>query len=318
MQWNKYTIHTTYGAEEAVNGLLLDLGISSIEIEDRKLPSPEMSGGLFGDVVPDWDASDDHAVISFYTDGEGDDEELLKEIREKLSKLGQYLDIGTAEIVKDTTREEDWIDRWKEHFHSFYIDDILIVPGWEEEETVPKEGTSLVLHIDPGTAFGTGAHESTRLAIRAIRKYLKKGDRVLDIGTGSGILGIVALKSGASSVFGTDLDENTLPAIEENLMKNEIPDGSFEMILGDIAKSEMVQEKAGYDAYDLCCANIIAEILCDITPQVPAHLKKGGIYVTSGILTEKEDLVIQSALASGMSVVEILHEGEWSGIVFKR
>ena len=318
MQWKKYTIHTTAGAEEAVNGLLLALGISSIEIEDRKLPSPEISGGLFGDVVPDWDESDENARISFYTDGDGDDEELLREVKKKLSELSQYLDIGSAEIVRDTTREEDWINRWKEHFHAFYIDDILIVPGWEEKETVPEEGTSLVLNIDPGTAFGTGAHESTRLAIRAIRKYVKEGDRVLDIGTGSGILGIVALKSGATSVFGTDLDDNTLPAIEENLMKNEIPDGSFEMILGDIAKSKEVQERAGYDCYDLCCANIIAEILCDITPQVPAHLKKGGIYVTSGILREKEEMVINSALASGMSVLEILHEGEWSGIVFKR
>lgn len=197
------------------------------------------------------------------------------------------------------------------------MDDIWIQPTWEADEAVPAD-IAMLLHIDPGTAFGTGAHESTQLAIRALRKYLKKGGRVLDVGTGSGILGIVALKSGATHVFGTDLDENTLPAITDNLAANGIDDRDFERVLGNIADDRAVQDAAGYECYDVVCANIIAEILAGITPEIPRHLKPGGIYITSGILNEREELVREAAGKAGLRETEVTRQGGWSSMVFTK
>ena len=220
-------------------------------------------------------------------------------------------------MAESSTKEEDWINNWKEHFHRFRVDDIVIEPTWEAG-TGEYGDAAMVLRIDPGTAFGTGAHESTQIAIRALRKYLKPGDRVLDIGTGSGILGIVSLKSGAESVFGTDLDPNTIPAIEDNLAQNGIDREKFTYVIGNIADDPAVAGQAGFESYDITAANIIAEILTGITPVVPRHLKKGGLYITSGILTEKEPLVLEAAEKAGLSYVETIRMGEWSGIIFRK
>ncbi len=317
MEWKRFTIHTTEEAEDLVTGMLYERGFDSVEIGDRRPVTPEESGGLFGDVVPEMPEDDHLAEISFYTEGDRDSGEVLASVREGLDALREILDIGSGEIEESVTRQEDWINNWKDYFHSFSVDDIFIRPSWEQDTEVP-EGASMVLCIDPGTAFGTGAHESTQLAIRALRKYLKRGDAFLDVGTGSGILGIVALKSGASRVFGTDLDANTLPAIEDNLAANGIGEDRFRRVLGDITDDPAVQEAAGFEQYDIAAANIIAEILCGITPQIPRHLKKGGIYITSGILEGREELVIRAAEAAGMELVEINALGEWRGIVFRR
>ncbi|MDO4619892.1 MAG: 50S ribosomal protein L11 methyltransferase [Lachnospiraceae bacterium] len=316
MEWNKYTIHTTEEAEDMVSGMLAELGFEGIEIEDKRPMTAEESGGMFGDVVPDFGPDDHLADISFYADKDEDSSEIIRKVEEALEELRSFMEIGEGTISLSETAEEEWINNWKEYFHSFRIDDILIEPTWEKGSAQEKDA-AMVLHIDPGTAFGTGAHESTQLAIRSLRKYLKEGDRFLDVGTGSGILGIVALKSGASHVFGTDLDENTLPAISDNLLENDIREEDFERVLGNIADDPATQEKAGFGIYDVACANIIAEILTEITPQIPAHLKKGGYYITSGILQEKEHLVIDAAEKAGMQVVEIMHQGEWSGITFR-
>ena len=318
MEWTKYTIHTKEEAEEAVISVLMNFGITGVEIEDKKPVTPEESGGLFGDVVPEMPEDDHKAAISFYLEDteNGDNTGLIGQIREALREMRSFTDIGEADITESRTAEEDWINNWKQYFHSFMVDDILIEPTWE----AGKEDTdaSLVIHIDPGTAFGTGAHESTQLAIRGLRKYIKQGDRFLDVGTGSGILGIIALKSGAEYVFGTDLDENVLPAVRDNLAANGVPEDSFDIVLGNIADNEDVKRQAGYGCYDIAAANIIAEILVDITPAVSAHLKRGGVYITSGILTEKENLVLEAAKTAGFQVLEINRMGEWSGIVFRK
>ena len=316
MEWNKYTIVTAEEAEEIVCALLGELEIYSVEIEDKKPVSPDESGGLFGDVVPELPEDDHIARISFYLDADEDPELYLARLRAGLKELSETMGTGESRILASKTAEEDWINNWKEHFQAFRIDDILIRPTWQELTEEEAEGASMVLRIDPGTAFGTGKHESTQLAIHALRKYIKPGMRFLDIGTGSGILGIIALKSGAESVFGTDLDPNTLPAIKENLVENEIPSGSFTRILGNLADDREVQDAAGYHAYDVACANIIAEILAEITPQVPFHLREGGVYITSGILREREDLVREAARKAGLTEIETNRMGEWSCIVF--
>ena len=317
MEWKRFTIHTTEEAEELVTALLAELGIEAVEVTDKRPFSAEESGGLYGDVVPEMPEDDHLAELSFYMEKDADCDSLLKELRSRLETLRNTMDIGSGRIEESVTREEDWINNWKDYFHSFRVDDILIRPSWESDKTEAGDA-AMVLEIDPGTAFGTGAHESTQLAIRALRKYLKSGDSFLDIGTGSGILGIIALKSGASEVFGTDLDPNTLPAIEENLEANGLSDSHFVRVLGNIADDPAVQEAAGFTHYDVVAANIIAEILSEITPRVPAHLKEGGYYITSGILEGHEDIVIDAAEKAGLRVTEINRLGEWMSIVFRK
>ena len=317
MEWKRFTIHTTEEAEEPVTALLAELGIEAVEVTDKRPFSAEESGGLYGDVVPEMPEDDHLAELSFYMEKDADCDSLLKELRSRLEALRNTMDIGSGRIEESVTREEDWINNWKDYFHSFRVDDILIRPSWESDKTEAGDA-SMVLEIDPGTAFGTGAHESTQLAIRALRKYLKSGDSFLDIGTGSGILGIIALKSGASEVFGTDLDPNTLPAIEENLEANGLSDSNFVRVLGNIADDQAVREAAGFAHYDVVAANIIAEILSEITPQVPAHLKEGGYYITSGILEGHENIVISAAEKAGLRVTEINRLGEWMSIVFRK
>ena len=317
MEWKRFTIHTTEEAEEPVTALLAELGIEAVEVTDKRPFSAEESGGLYGDVVPEMPEDDHLAELSFYMEKDADCDSLLKELRSRLEAFRNTMDIGSGRIEESVTREEDWINNWKDYFHSFRVDDILIRPSWESDKTEAGDA-AMVLEIDPGTAFGTGAHESTQLAIRALRKYLKSGDSFLDIGTGSGILGIIALKSGASEVFGTDLDPNTLPAIEENLEANGLSDSHFVRVLGNIADDPAVQEAAGFAHYDVVAANIIAEILSEITPRVPAHLKEGGYYITSGILEGHEDIVIDAAEKAGLRVTEINRLGEWMSIVFRK
>ena len=317
MEWKRFTIYTTEDAEDSVCAMLDELGFGSVEIEDKKPVSPDESGGLFGDVVPEMPENDHLAAITFYTDSDADSEEVLTKVRGGLDELRAYVEIGEGRVEESSTKEEDWINNWKQFFHSFMIDDLLIEPSWESGRNL-DEHPGMVVRIDPGTAFGTGAHESTQLAIRALRKYLREGDAFLDIGTGSGILGIVALKSGAGSVFGTDLDPNTLPAIEENLQRNGIDGKHFQRILGNIIDDPAVQEAAGEECYDIAAANIIAEILTEITPSAYRCLKKGGIYITSGILHEREEMVKEAAEKAGFRVLEINRMGEWSGIVFRK
>jgi ribosomal protein L11 methyltransferase len=319
MKWTKYTIHTTEEAEEMISALLDQQGITSIEVEDKKPVTAEENGGYFGDVVPEMPVDDHLADISFYLTKDQEEEAVLAAVREGIEAMRSYADVGDGSISAETTSDEDWVNNWKQYFHSFSIDDIYIEPTWEAGTDREAEGmkqASMVLRIDPGTAFGTGKHESTQLAIRAIRKYVKAGDQFLDIGTGSGILGIIALKSGAEHVFGTDLDDNTLPAIQDNLKQNGIQDEQFTRILGNIADDKDTQDMIGYGRYDVAAANIIAEILECVTPAVPAALKKGGIYITSGILREREQLVYDAAEKAGLSHLETEHMGDWSCIVF--
>ena len=318
MEWMKYTINTTEEAEDLVCSMLNDFGIMNVEIEDKAPVSPGENGGYFGDVVPDLGFDDHTAKVSFYQeipedDPEFDEDEILRKVGRGLLDLQNMgVRIGSAQIDISTTAQEDWANNWKQYFHQFMVDDILIIPSWEDVE--PEQEASMVLRIDPGIAFGTGKHESTQLAIRGLRKYLKEGMRVLDIGTGSGILGIIALKSGASYVLGTDLDVNTLEAIAENIEKNEVDPETFAYVIGNIQDDPAIQEYAGGD-YDIVVANIIAEILAGITPVVPNHLKKGGIYITSGILITHAQVVRDAMAAAGLTIIEENEMGEWESIV---
>ena len=204
------------------------------------------------------------AYLSFYLEEDADQEAVLGRVREELETLRGFMEIGEGTIVQSQTEEKDWINNWKEYFHQFYVDDILIIPSWEEVKEEDKDKN--ILHIDPGTAFGTGMHETTQLCLRQLKKYVKPGMTLLDVGTGSGILSIAALKMGAGKAVGTDLDPCALSAVLENLEANEIPKEAMEVYIGNLIDDKSLREKAGYEAYDLVTANILTEVLVPLTP----------------------------------------------------
>ena len=316
MKWNKYTLKINADAEDIVSATLAEVGVQGVEIEDKKPLTGEELKGMFVDIAPSFPVDDNIAYMHFYMDPDEDNEEILEAARRELDSLREFTDIGEAVITRSETEDKDWINNWKEYFHHFYVDDILIVPSWEE---IPEgDEDKMILHIDPGTAFGTGMHETTQLCIRQLKKYVKPGDKILDVGTGSGILGIVALKLGAGSAVGTDLDPCTVNAVKENKETNDIKDESFSLILGNIIDDKEVQNSVGYDKYDIATANILADVLVPLAPQIIKHIKKGGILITSGILDVKEKEVADALVKAGFTIEEVTAQGEWVSITARR
>lgn len=316
MKWNKYTLKINEDAEDIVIATLAEIGVQGVEIEDKKPLTQEEMDQMFVDIAPSFGEDDKIAYLHFYLEPEEDNDAILTAANEELEALRQFMDIGEAKISKSQTEDKDWINNWKEYFHHFYVDDILIVPSWEEVPAGDED--KMILHIDPGTAFGTGMHETTQLCIRQLKKYVKSGMKVLDVGTGSGILSIVAIKLGAQSALGTDLDPCTINAVKENKEVNEIPEEAFQLVLGNIIDDPQVQEMAGYEKYDLATANILADVLIPLAPQVWKHLKKDGILICSGILDIKEEDVKAALTEAGFSILEVTAQGEWVSITAKK
>ena len=316
MKWNCFTIKTKTEAEDIVISALADVGVEGVEIRDHQPLTEEDKAQMFVDIMPEGPEDDGTAYLSFYLEEDADKEEILKNVRNALEELRSFMDIGEGSIEESSTEDKDWINNWKEYFHQFYVDDILIVPSWEEVKAEDKD--KMILHIDPGTAFGTGMHETTQLVIRQLKKYVKEGDQILDVGTGSGILGIVALKLGAAHVTGIDLDPCAVPAVEENKEANEIADESFDMMIGNIIDDKAVQDQAGYEKYDIVTANILADVLVPLTPVIVHQMKKGAYYITSGILDVKESVVTDAVKAAGLQLVEVTRQGEWVSVTARK
>ena len=316
MKWNRFTVKTTTEAEDIVICTLAEVGVEGAEIVDKQPLTEEDKEQMFVDIMPETQEDDGVAYLNFYLDEDTDKEEMLKKVREALEELRSFMDIGEGTIEDSETEDKDWINNWKEYFHQFYVDDILIVPSWEEVKEEDKD--KMILHIDPGTAFGTGMHETTQLVIRQLKKYVTEDTELLDVGTGSGILGIVSLKLGAKHVLGTDLDPCAIPAVAENKEANDIPEEAFDMMIGNIIDDKEVQDKAGYEKYDIVAANILADVLVPLTPVIVNQMKKGGYYITSGILDVKEDVVVQAVKDAGLNVVEVTHQGEWVSVTARK
>ncbi len=317
MKWNKYTLTTTTEAEDLVSSMMMEAGVEGIEIEDRVPLTERDRAQMFVDILPDGPEDDGVAHISFYLEPDEDDGTILSAVLKGLEEIrGWGVDVGAGTIEASQTEDKDWINNWKEYFHSFYVDDILIRPSWEDPK--PEDCEKLSIQIDPGTAFGTGMHETTQLCIRQIRKYVTPETVLLDVGTGSGILSIAALKLGAKYAFGTDLDPCSQSAAAENMEVNGISEEQFGFMLGNLIDDRAVQEAAGDERYDIVVANILAEVLVELTPVIPARLKSGGIYITSGILEEKEETVKRAVQDAGLEVLEVTHQGEWVSVTARK
>ena len=327
MKWTKFKVKTITEAEDIIISTLYDIGLEGAQIEDKVPLTAWEKEQMFVDILPDGPEDDGIAYLSFFVEetedgslmlnGEATTAELiLEKVKDELDQLREFMDIGEGSVSVDETEDIDWINNWKQFFHQFTIDDLLIIPSWEEVK--PEDADKKILHIDPGTAFGTGMHETTQLCIRQIWKYLTSETVMLDVGTGSGILGIVALMYGAKKVVGTDLDPCAVPAVEENLQVNQIPPEKFDMMIGNIITEKEVQDKVGYERYDIVVANILADVLVPLTPVILNQLKPGGIYITSGIIDDKEQTVRDAVEKAGLEILEVTYQGEWVSVTARK
>ena len=316
MKWNKFTLKTRSEVEDIVISTLADVGIEGVEIQDKQPLIESDKQQMFVDIMPDIPDDDGIAYLNFYLDVDENKEKVLADVRAALAEMQEFLDLGECTITESETEDKDWINNWKQYFKQFYVDDILIIPSWEEVK--PEDRDKMIIHIDPGTAFGTGMHETTQLCIRQLKKYVTKDTELLDVGTGSGILSIIALKLGARHAVGTDLDPCAVPAVEENKEVNGIPVEAFDMMIGNIIDDKEVQDKVGYEKYDIVTANILADVLVPLTPVIVHQMKPGAVYITSGILDVKEEVVKEAVVAAGLEVVEVTHQGEWVSVTARK
>ena len=316
MKWNQFRLKTTTEAEDIVSSMLNDLGIEGVQIEDRIPLTQQDKEQMFVDILPDIPEDDGTAYLTFYLDQDVDTARILGEVRQELEDMRNYVDVGECTIEESETEDVDWVNNWKKYFHQFYIDDILVIPSWEDVKT--EDSDKMVIHIDPGTAFGTGMHETTQLCIRALRKYTKKDALVLDVGCGSGILGMLALKFGAGHSIGTDLDPCAIDATHENMEVNGIGKDQYEVMIGNIIDDKAVQDQVGYEKYDIVAANILADVLVPLTPVIVHQMKPGAVYITSGIIDDKEEVVVEAVKAAGLTVLEVNHQGEGVSVVAKK
>lgn len=319
MKWNRFRLKTTTEAEDVVSSILADLGVEGVQIEDKVPLTAADKEQMFVDILPEVEDDDGVAYLSFYLDSEMDKEEmnvLLANVRRELEEMSEFMDLGECTIEESQTEDIDWVNNWKQYFHQFYVDDILIIPSWEDIK--PEDNDKMVIHIDPGTAFGTGMHETTQLCIRQIRKFVTQDTRILDVGCGSGILGMLALKFGAAYSVGTDLDPCAIDATHENMGVNEIAKDKYEVMIGNIIDDKAVQEKVGYEKYDIVVANILAPVLVELTPVIVNQMKPGAVYITSGIIDDKEVMVVEAVKKAGLEVLEVTYQGEWVSVTAKK
>lgn len=317
MKWKKFTLTTTTQAVDLISNLFDEIGIEGIEIEDNIPLTESETKGMFIDILPELPPDDGVARVSFYLEDLSQEERILKAVEDGLDELSSFIDVGQRTITSSETEDKDWINNWKQYFKPFTVDNILIKPTWEEIPDGDKD--KLLIQIDPGTAFGTGQHETTQLCIRQLRKHITDGAQVLDVGTGSGILGITALKLGAKTVFGTDLDENAITAVGENLEANGIGGDRFKVLKGNIIDDKEIQDKVGYECYDIAVANILADVIIMLQKEIPVHLKKDGIFIMSGILNIKEEAVKEALRQNPLlEIIETASQGEWVSITARK
>lgn len=325
MKWKKLTIETTTQAVDFVSDLLTELGIEGIEIEDNVPLSEEDKEKMFIDILPELPEDDGTARINCYLEMDQDLEDIAARISAGLEDIRAFVDAGTGHISFGETEDKEWMNNWKEFFKPFRVDDsIVIKPTWETlTETQPGD---LVVEIDPGTAFGTGAHETTKLCIGNLKKYLRPGDKLLDVGCGSGILSIIGMKLGADCAVGTDIDANAVETAEENAGVNHLTvhasqentervSGTVEFLSGNVITDAKFRDKAGLSCYNVVVANILADVIIPLSAVVKEHMAPGAYFISSGIIDMKAEEVKEALLANGFEIVETTTMKDWVSYV---
>ena len=307
--WIEVRVITKSEALEPISGIFYSLDCKGVAIEDPE----DILGREQGPLT--WDFADinvlEHkgkvAVVKAYFAEEDNIEDVLEYVNERLTELKEMgLDLGEAKVEHEKMHEEDWANTWKQYYKPTKVGEKIVVkPIWEEYEA--KDG-ELVVDLDPGMAFGTGTHETTRMCIQSLEKYVKEDSTVFDVGCGSGILAIAAAKLGAKLAVGVDLDPVAVESSIENVGYNKLK--NIEILHGNLV--EVIDGKA-----DIVVANILAEIICILTDDVKRVLKDGGVFITSGIIHDRVDMVCEKLEATGFEVMEQNRDGEWNCIVAK-
>ena len=316
MKWIRFTLDTHTDAVDMLSYMLDEIGVEGIEIEDHVPLSEEDKKKMFVDILTDPEDNDGTAKVHFYMEPENcNPEKIMMQVQDIFQEVKQFCNIGKGTISLSETEDKDWINNWKTFFKPFRAaDNIVIKPTWETYEKENED--DILIEIDPGIAFGTGSHETTKLCIQALDKYVKKGDSVLDVGCGSGILSIAALKLGAAHATAIDIDEVAVKVAAENMEVNHIPASQYTLFDGDLITNSFLKVKAG-TGHDIVVANILADVIIPLTGVIRPHLKKGGLYITSGIINTKEEEVREALIANGFEILGVEYMKEWCCFIAK-
>ena len=314
MKWIKVSLKTTTDAVDFISSLFDELGLEGIQIEDNVPLSKEDKEAMYIDILPELPPDEGEATVTSYVEPERDLEELKVQIKEGLEEISAFVNVGEGTITTEETDDVDWINNWKEFFKPFRVaEDIVIKPTWEVLED--KKEDDLVIEIDPGTAFGTGAHETTKLCIMGLRKYITEETQLLDVGCGSGILSIIGLKLGAKTAVATDIDPAALTATYENVEVNGLTKEQFTVYAGNIIEDKELQDKVGYEKYDIVVANILADVIIPLSGEIRQHMKPNGLFISSGIIDMKREEVEEALLKNGFEIIEVNEMGDWVSFV---
>ena len=341
MKWIRFTLETHTDAVDILSYMLDEIGVEGIEIEDHIPLTEEEKRQMYVDILPDPEENDGSAKVHFYMEPENcNPDTVIMQVQNIFQEIKSYTNIGKGTVSLSETEDKDWVNNWKTFFKPFRAaDNVVIKPTWETtnvEDYAPEK--DVVVEIDPGIAFGTGTHETTKLCIQALSQWGCKDKRIFDIGCGSGILAIAALKLGASFACATDIDEVAVDVAGENMEINGLKPEQYQLYAGDLIENvakdhsytfsaptatersvngKKLSELAG-GGYDIVTANILADVLVPLTPVIVNQMKPGAVYITSGIIDDKEQTVVEAVKAAGLEVLEVTYQGEWVSVTARK
>ena len=319
MEWIEVFVATSQMGLEPVEGVLYQCGLNGLMIHDEAdfaefLENPNREWDYVADELVEEKQEQTTGITFFLRDNLYGREQLsqIKSALQSVKETEKELDLGSLEVTMKNVAEEDWANNWKKYFKPFPVGDkIMIKPSWEE---LPAQTDKIILKIDPGHIFGTGTHETTQLCMELIEKYVKKDDMVLDIGCGSGILSIASLLLDAKEADAVDIDPNAIQIAYENSDRNDIDRNRYHVKAGNILEDKELQASYSGKKYDLVAANIVADVIIALTKQVPDYIKDGGIFLCSGIITERKEDVLEALKAANFAVLDIKEKTSWVAI----
>lgn len=335
MNWIKYQIHTTTNYADTIGGIICELGINGYEITDHVPLSEKKEKQMYTDIPADMGYNDGSSILTFYTEAPGNNnknffstgsslrdgrltqpeiinpDKLIEKIKKRINELQEFIPVTMPHIEYSIEDDNAWKDKWKENFKPFRIaDDIIIKPTWEN---IPDDASpdDIIVQIDPGSAFGTGTHATTRLCLLSLRDYITPGTTILDAGCGSGILAISALLCGAQSAFCLDIDPAAVHATIENAAINHISQDRITALEANILEDGSIIKKAAAGYFDIAVANILADVIIPLSGHIGQYIKSNGLFISSGILAEKSDSVEEALIQNNFKILKKNTLNEW-------